>query len=259
MENNIKLSQEEQTIKVKVGSVDFVEYEKFKAEALQVAEMVQSMEVTEDNIKETKKVLATVNKSVKRLEDRRIAIKKELLEPYKDFEKLVKEIVSIVKDADTEVRNKVRELEEIERQDKEIELKALWALRFPAYNFDFVEFDDFMDPAFLLKSATITKTEEKMVEYLERINSDLEVIDYMNDDRILRAYKDVLSVDKAIEIVKDLDKQKSQLEDQIDVQETTDTVPEFLKDRILISITKHDLDVVELLFEKHSIDYLIQS
>lgn len=251
------LQNQDLKIEVIQGKISFPEYERLRSEAVEVAERVASMDVTEDNIKETKKILAKVNKSVKRLEDNRIAIKKEMLKPYNEFEVLVKEIVSIVKDADGSVRDKVRELEEVERQNKEIEIKALWNLRSPAYEFDFVTFDDFMEPAFLLKSATVSKTEEAMVDFLERINSDLKVIDYMGDDRVLRAYKDVLSVDKAIEIVKDLDESKRQLEGQ-EVISNADPVEEVIdKSLVTLKIKKSDLDIVEFLFEKHCIDYNI--
>lgn len=85
--------------KVIQGSISFPMYEELKDQALRVAKFVSSIDVTEDTVKQSKKLLATVNKSVKALEDRRIAIKKELLEPYSEFEAQVKEIVTIVKDA----------------------------------------------------------------------------------------------------------------------------------------------------------------
>lgn len=43
-----------------------------------------------------------------------------MLEPYNEFEKQVKEIVSIVKTADEMVRQQVTQMEEEEREDKSL-------------------------------------------------------------------------------------------------------------------------------------------
>ena len=106
--------------------INFHEYEKLKSEAIMISDYLSQMEVTEDNIKEQKKILARVNKSVKLLNDRRIAIKKEILEPYTVFESQVKEIEKIVKDADEVLRNQVREIEEREREEKKKKLKDIF-------------------------------------------------------------------------------------------------------------------------------------
>ena len=99
--------------------IDFKDYGKLLQEATIIAEKLNEMEVNEDNVKEQKKLLAAVNKSVKALNDRRISIKKELLKPYQDFENQVKEIEKVVKDADERLRTQVRELEEAERTEKQ--------------------------------------------------------------------------------------------------------------------------------------------
>ena len=43
---------------------------------------IKAVEVNEENIKESKKLLAAVNKRLKELEDKRISVKKMMLEPY---------------------------------------------------------------------------------------------------------------------------------------------------------------------------------
>src|SRR5699024_12332068 len=61
--------------------------------------------------------------------DRRISIKKEMLQPYNTFESQVKDIVSIVKQADNVVRSQVKEIEERDREAKRQELEALFNKR----------------------------------------------------------------------------------------------------------------------------------
>lgn len=175
--------------KVIQGSISFPMYEDLKNQALQVAEYVSSIEVTEDTVKQSKKLLATVNKSVKSLEDRRIAIKKELLLPYDEFEAQVKEIVGIVKEADTLVRTQVKELEEKEREEKQAKIEEIWNKRVQAYDFDFISFDKFLVPSHLNKKTSLSKVEDEMVTWLEKVNSDLKVIESLPDRKeILQEY-----------------------------------------------------------------------
>lgn len=69
------------------GSILFPAYKKIKNDSLLLAQQIENIEVTEENVKQSKKLLAAVNKEVKNLESERVLIKKEMLEPYNEFEK----------------------------------------------------------------------------------------------------------------------------------------------------------------------------
>ena len=54
MERSIKMGElqiKEKSIKVRVGSVSFPDYERIKAEATELAELIRTTEVSEENIK----------------------------------------------------------------------------------------------------------------------------------------------------------------------------------------------------------------
>lgn len=233
------------------GSVVFQDYEKLMKEATQVAEFVRSIVVTDDNVKDVKKVLANVNKSVKMLNDRRIAIKKEILEPYEVFAEQVKEIESVVLNADKQVRNKVRELEEKEREEKDEELLSIWNKRIPAYQYAKVmNYEDWRTPQHLNKTLTMKKAEEDMVQWLEKTEKELSILYTMeNKEDLVQAYKEVLDMATAIEVVKDREEmKKAQRELLEDVKE----------DEYLISIKgEQTLKLVEMLLKEYKIEYKI--
>jgi hypothetical protein len=180
MENSLTIKTEQ--IKVIQGSIDFPEYENIKKEALQLAEHIQTIEVTDENLKQSKKLLAAVNKRLKELEDERIRIKRTMLEPYQIFEGQVKDIVGIVKEADKEVRQQVKDLEEMERQEKKDALLKMFEQRKTFYTLgDLIPFDDFLQAKHLNKTASIEKTEVEMVEFLERTEKDVKVMQNMPD------------------------------------------------------------------------------
>ena len=123
---NNELAIDIQQIVVVPGYILFDEYEQIKMQAVALADEIEAVEVNEDNIKTSKKLLAAINKDLKQLEDNRISIKKAMLQPYDVFESQVKEIVNIVKQADNEVRKQVKYLEEFERLQKEAAIEELF-------------------------------------------------------------------------------------------------------------------------------------
>jgi uncharacterized protein DUF1351 len=203
MEPHQDLSLDLQSIVVNVGSVDFRQYENLKRQASDLAERIKSVEVDEENIKQSKKLLAAVNKRLKELEDHRIAVKKSMMEPYTIFEIQVKEIVSIVKEADEIVRQQVRDLEEMERDRKSDQIREIFDKRIKHYSFrDLFSFTDFLKPKHLNKTTSIEAVEKDVIEFLEKLTKDLKAIEAMpNAKQILSAYLSTKDLAEAISIM----------------------------------------------------------
>jgi hypothetical protein len=245
-----------QTIQVVQGSVVFGSYQELKRQATELAGQIETVEVTEDNVKMSKKLLAEVNKRVKALEDKRISIKKEMLEPYQVFEEQVKEIVGIVKDADSLVRDQVKALEEQERLQKENEIREIWDKRINQYSFkDIVQFMDFAKPKHVTKTITIQAVEKEMVQFLEKVESDMKVIYQLPEvDNHINAYLNTFDLGQAMTIVKQEQERKAQIE--LARKKATKQTPE--KIAYLVSINVHnqkELKLLEMILEEHQFEY----
>lgn len=204
MENEV-LKIDIQKIQVVPGLIVFNEYETLKQQAMQLAYNIEQVEVNEENVQVSKKMLAAVNKRVKEMEDRRISIKKELLEPYNMFESQVKDIVNIVKNAESIVRDQLREIEENEREQKKAAISEIFEKRIKHYDFNgMFGFDDFIKPQHLNKSVTMKAVESEMVEWLQKKEVDLNVIKSLPDsEHVLAEYLDTKDISIAIQIVND--------------------------------------------------------
>jgi hypothetical protein len=213
MENELMMI-DVNAIDITQGSVIFNQYERVKKEAATLAEQIKTVEVNEENIKQSKKLLAAVNKRCKELDDERIRIKKLMLEPYQDFEGQVKEILGIVKEADDEVRQQVRYLEEFERLQKEEAVQELFEKRKQHYKLaNLIEFNHFVKPKHLNKTASLPSIEKEIIEFLERTAKDFEVIETMaNAEAILSAYVGRYDLAAAISQVNEQEARKQQLE-----------------------------------------------
>lgn len=192
-------------ITVEPGKIQFPEYHRLKKEAQQLADYLETVEVTEDTVKANKKLLAAVNKAVKKLEDERIFIKKQMLAPYHQFESEVKEIVETVKSADTVVRAQVRMLDEQEREEKRLALIELFNKRISAYDFrNLFAAQDFIEPRHLNKSVSMNQIETEMVEWLTRIEREMEVIRRLpHPNEVLAEFKDTKNLALAAQRVEE--------------------------------------------------------
>lgn len=174
MKNELTLGSK---VSYQVGEVQFYNYDEILAQASELAELIKSVEVDDNSIQGTKKLLATVNKRVNELEAERIRIKKELLEPYMEFEKQIKTISSVVKESDNELRSKVRELEELERQGKRNIIEGLFDKRIKVYpNLYFLTSDRFIKPVHLNKTSSLNKVELELVQWLEQRKKEVDLI-----------------------------------------------------------------------------------
>lgn len=189
-EYNLEIVEKENDVTYEVPQVNFPAYEEYKEKAYAVAEHIYSMEPTEENIKETKATLAKARKLTDRLNRARIDMKKEILKNYTVFESQVKEIVGIIDDADKEIREKVKDMEEAERQKKKEAIHELWLKRIPAYDYDLLmavlpnAFDRWLTPKHLNKSTSMKSIETDMTAWIQKTLTDIETAKDMGDDYV---------------------------------------------------------------------------
>lgn len=256
MVNENDLALNVQQIVVRQGSIDFFEYEALKDQAERLADKIASVEVDEENIKQSKKLLAAINKRIKELEDKRIQIKKEMLEPYQAFETQVREIVQIVKDADDIVRQQVRDLEEMERLQKEGHLHGIFQKRIKHYSFrDLFSFADFLKPKHLNKTATIEAVENEMIAFFDTISRDLRTIEKMSNSKaILSAYLNSKDLASAIYSVE----QERERIEQIEASKALKTATTKIGYLVSIAVkNQKDLKFLEMLLNENDINYTI--
>ena len=188
------------SILVEPAKVYFQGYGAYTQMAQNIADYINSIEVTEDNIQAVKKDLAAARKVVDGLGKRRIELKKQILVEYDVFEQEVKELQSIVDTADRELRAKVNALEEQERELKKAAIREIWDKRI--WQYPLVEaienpFEAWLPKHLLNKSVSMKSAEAEMVGWLEKVNKDLQTLKGM-DDEYLVEYLYSLDVTEAI-------------------------------------------------------------
>lgn len=245
----MELMKNENSIDVKKGSIDFNDFEEVKQKAIQISEYVSSIEVTEESLKDAKKILAESNKVVKRLEDKRIAIKKEILEPYTIFETQVKEIKAIFDEANDLVKSKVKELTDKERDEKREVIKELFIKKTQMLeNVEFYKFDEWLDEKYLNKTTSLSKVENELDNYIEKLEKDINFLKKMEESHVLiQYYMTCKDMTKTLEYKQSLEETKEKIsDDEFFIEE----------EKSLFEIEgKANIKLTKMLLEENGINY----
>ena len=192
-------------IKVVTGLVEFGRYDEILEQAKRLNDELVNVEVTEDSIKENKKLVAAVRKESDNLNDIRKTIKKQLLEPYELFEKQVKEITETVSYGEQIIRDQIREYDEHLRSEKEEQLLKIIERRlrhYPLVQELGLDLSAFIQRSHLNKTVSIDKAEGEIVQDLEAKEKDLGLLSSMeHGSEMIVEYINSFNITDAIQTV----------------------------------------------------------
>lgn len=177
-------------------------------------ENAKKLVCTEENKQSIKKIRTEMNKELQEFETQRKNVKEKVLAPYMQFEQIYKECISEkYKSADKDLKEKIEAIEQQQKQDRENELKAFfYEKRSEHKNIDFITFENV--GLNITLTASKISLERKVEEFIEKILSDLDLIDtQQNKSEILIEYKKDLNVSRAITEVAKRKEQLKQLEE----------------------------------------------
>lgn len=181
-------------------------------------ENAKSLICTEENVKTIKQVRADLNKEFKEVEQQRKTVKEQVLKPYDDFETIYKQYISDkYKSADIALKQKIDNVENELKEQKEQEVKDYFEENKIANNIDFVTYEQANINVTL--SASMKSLKEQAKTFIDKIVDDLKLIEIQEcKEEILVEYKQNLNVSKSIQDVanrhKLLEEEKRKQEEQ---------------------------------------------
>lgn len=195
--------QQNLNIAVKAGTIEFKDIEVLQAQAEEVARIIMTTEVDEANVKEVKQKLATVNKAVKAIEDKRIEVKKVYMIPYNRLEEKIKSITGTIKTAESQLRTKVTEMENSHKYDKLQEISRLWEIMTVEMNApEFLKLNKFLKEQHLNKSVSFKQIDAEMAMFIRKVKEDVGVIKTLESSQsVMGEYIETLNLAEAIKAV----------------------------------------------------------
>lgn len=172
----------------------------------QVAERVKtatSLVVTEDTVKAVKKARTELNAEFKAWEEKRKEVKQAVMSPYEKFEDVYNDCISnSYKTADKLLKQRIDEVENELKAKKAAEVQSYFEEYLASKGIDFVTYAQAGLNVTL--SASLKSLKEQAAAFVDRIESDLKLIETFTDLKaeILVEYKKSLNVSDAITGVK---------------------------------------------------------
>lgn len=168
---------------------------------------VLAMVCTEETVQAVKAERAKLNQEFAILEDQRKAAKKAVLEPYEQFEKTYKECVSdAFKRADTELKNKINDVESEMKRRCEDNLRDYFAELCAVHHLDWLTYERAgikVDMA-SAKANTPKKLREQLAAFVAGVAESVERINSLEDaGEIMVEFQRSLNAADAICIIQD--------------------------------------------------------
>lgn len=166
-------------LELKIGAfnpvaVDF-NYTELKKEIAEKTAPYKGLIVTEDAIPAAKTDLANLRRLEKAIDDRRKAVKKEYNAPYMEFEAKIKDILSDIQEAESNIDSQVKAFEQKEQDAKFSKIRQFFDLTFHEFLKD-VEFNSVYNPKWLNKGCKMSDIEEEIAASANRLYADIGVV-----------------------------------------------------------------------------------
>lgn len=186
----LPLTTSEISVQVTPATIITTGIDEAQEQLAQIQENLVTLEVTPENVKSTKKLLAELNKKKAQIQKAITSTKRELTAPMADLEKPLREMIATIGDIEATHRAQINELDEIRQNDKLAEIAAMWDEHLPGYEIDdtdfnpvdYADFDDFIKPQHLNKGYSLSKIEVEIVAHLESLKEQLALIEALDDD-----------------------------------------------------------------------------
>lgn len=162
----------------------------------------QNRVYTEDNIADAKEDRANLNKLAKAISAKRIACKKEFMQPFETFEGQAKELCELIEQASAGIDKQIMAFEDKHINEKKEKIESIFAEIASAYDFGFMlSLEQIFDSKWLNKGTTEKKIAKEITDRCEKIISDLAVIDRLPKYAFeaKEAYKETLDLNYALE------------------------------------------------------------
>lgn len=172
-------------------------YEELKVELTDKIKMYETLVYTDEQVKDAKADKANLNKLKKALNDERIRLEKEYMEPFNDFKSKINELISIIDKPVKIIDKQVKEFEEKKKQEKFENIKFMWSECTVPQG---LEFDKIYDVKWLNSSTSMKSIQESMNNAIERYNQDIVTLSNLPEFgfEATEVYKTTLDINKAI-------------------------------------------------------------
>ena len=163
--------------------------EEFMELVASITEQYEGLTYTEDQMKSAKADRAKLNAMKKAISDRRIQVKKAVMEPYTKFEAEVSEVTALIDKPIAMIDGQIKEYEDRTKEEKKAALKKHFE-EIAANLEGILTFDRVFDQRYLNVSVSLNKAKADIQEKVDRVHTDLRSLEGFCEEKYLTIAKD---------------------------------------------------------------------
>ena len=163
--------------------------EEFMELVASITEQYEGLTYTEDQMKSAKADRAKLNAMKKAISDRRIQVKKAVMEPYTKFEAEVSEVTALIDKPIAMIDGQIKEYEDRTKEEKKAALKKHFE-EIAADLEGILTFDRVFDQRYLNVSVSLNKAKADIQEKVDRVHTDLRSLEGFCEEKYLTIAKD---------------------------------------------------------------------
>lgn len=211
-----------------------------KAQAQASVTEALALVCTEETLKVVKEQRAKLNRDSKDLDDRRAVVKKQIMKPFEDFDKVYKECVTdVYGPADEAPKGKITDVEAGLKADKEKKVVAYFDELVKANGVEWVSYGDV--GIAVTMTASLKSLKSKVKDYVDRVVADVNCINGMeNAPEVMAEYKQCRNLAVAINsvsqrkdrVAREEAERKQRLEAQLRAQEAESAVLDAVEEEL---------------------------
>lgn len=221
-----------QITKMQIPEIPEANFEELKKDLQEKVSKYENIIYNDNEIAQAKKDRADLNKLKKAINDKRISMEKEYMQPFNEFKAKVNEILALLDKPilaiDTQVKNYEAQIAEAKKQW----IEAIFKQKCP-FAFDWLKLEQIYNPKWLNSSFAKNAIEEEMNLSFSMIETELKSIDTLDyKEQALEVYKETLSLSMALDKVKQIKDLDRILEEQKAKAEIKEEIKEEAKPEI---------------------------
>lgn len=136
MSNEIELTQNDFTVTFQPSQISINNFDELKAKINDYAKKYDGLVATDESLKGAKSARAELNKLIKTINDKRIAVKRDYDEPYNDFKRDVDELQATLKSTIEPIEVSIKTIETKQRDERTLKVRELINRMAPEYGLD---------------------------------------------------------------------------------------------------------------------------
>lgn len=201
----------------------------------------------EDNIDKAKEDKALLNTTSKKLNDERIRLEKEFMQPFNDFKDVVSETTLMIKEASSKIDEIVKEVENKAKEQKKAEIQKVYEeLVGKEAISSIIHLDMVFDERYLNKTFEIDKVKKDLQDKIKKIVQDLEAIKNLKSEHELALTNQYLKTQNLGEVIIENNRLNELKQNTVKVEvKQEEIIKEKIEDMTTTKVVSEDEDIIK--------------